>query len=62
MGGGIISLLQGVLASNDILGIKFSYVIGVACFAYLAFYAVKVKGILKKQGIDYDVAGTVAGH
>ena len=62
MGGGIISLLQGVLASNDILGIKFSYVIGVVCFAYLAFYAVKVKGILKKQGIDYDVASTVAGH
>ncbi|MEP6713045.1 MAG: MFS transporter [Ferruginibacter sp.] len=62
MGGGVISLLQGVLASNDLLGIKFSYVIGVACFAYLAFYAIKVKGILKNQGIDYDVASTVSGH
>lgn len=62
MGGGVISLLQGVLASNNLLGIKFSYVIGVACFAYLAFYAVKVKGILKNQGIDYDVASTVSGH
>jgi FHS family L-fucose permease-like MFS transporter len=26
----------------------------VACFAYLAFYAIKAKAILQKQGIDYD--------
>ena len=62
MGGGVISLLQGVLASNDLLGIKFSYIVGVACFAYLAFYAIKVKKTLKNQGIDYDVPSTVAGH
>jgi len=54
MGGGFISLLQGVLASENILGIQWSYLVGVACFAYLAFYAWKVSTILKAQGIDFD--------
>ncbi|MCG2615030.1 MFS transporter [Terrimonas sp. NA20] len=61
MGGGIISWLQGVIASKDLLGIQWSYVIGVLCFAYLAFYAWKVKGILKAQGIDYDDVSTTGG-
>ena len=52
MGGGIISLLQGVVADDAILGIQWSYLVGVACFAYLAFYAIKAKSILKSQGID----------
>ncbi|TAH11684.1 MAG: MFS transporter [Sphingobacteriia bacterium] len=55
MGGGIISYIQGVVASDDILGIQNSYIVGVVCFAYMAFYAVKAKSILKAQGIDYDV-------
>ena len=55
MGGGIISLLQGYLASPGVLGIQYSYFTGVACFLYLAFYALKAKAILKQQGIDYDV-------
>lgn len=54
MGGGIISYLQGVLSSDNLLGIQWSYLVGVACFAYLAFYAWKVISILKSQGIDYD--------
>lgn len=54
MGGGFISLLQGYLSADHLLGIQWSYLTGVACFSYLAFYAVKVKQILKKQGIDYD--------
>ncbi|HWI91145.1 MAG TPA: MFS transporter [Flavisolibacter sp.] len=61
MGGGFISLLQGRLAGNDILGIQMSYIVGVACFAYLAFYAIKAKSILQKQGIDYDKS-TAAAH
>lgn len=56
MGGGLISWLQGALASNDLLGIQWSYIVGVACFAYLAFYAWKVSSILKSQGIDYAAA------
>ncbi|MCH5598674.1 MFS transporter [Niabella ginsengisoli] len=55
MGGGFISLLQGYLASPDLLGIQYSYFTGVACFAYLAYYAVRAKAVLKQQGIDYDV-------
>ncbi len=61
MGGGIISLLQGYLAEPHLLGIQWSYLVGVACFAYLAFYAVKAKSILKSQGIDYDQKIT-GGH
>ncbi|MBS1535165.1 MAG: MFS transporter [Bacteroidetes bacterium] len=52
MGGGIISWLQGHLA--DLTTIHASYIVGVLCFAYLAFYAWKVSGILKAQGIDFD--------
>jgi len=53
MGGGFISLLQGYLSSDNLLGIQYSYVVGVVCFLYLAFYAIRVNIILKKQGIDY---------
>ena len=60
MGGGVVSLIQGFLANDDLLGIQWSYLVGVACFLYLAFYAVKAKSILKAQGIDYDVP--VAAH
>lgn len=60
MGGGIISLLQGVLASEDLMGIQWSYLVGVACFGYLAFYAIRAQKILKSQGIDYDVKATAA--
>ncbi|MFN3968829.1 MFS transporter [Flavobacterium sp.] len=52
MGGGIVAWLQGEIAG--ILGIHSSYIVGVFCFAYLAFYAWKVSGILKSQGIDFD--------
>jgi len=62
MGGGVISLLQGYLASPNLLGIQFSYIVGVACFAYLAFYAVKVKRVLINQGIDFDALETGAAH
>lgn len=61
MGGGVISLLQGALSANNLLGIQYSYLTGVACFLYLAFYAVKAKSILKKHGIDYDAAAG-SGH
>jgi FHS family L-fucose permease-like MFS transporter len=52
LGGGIIPPIQGKLA--DVIGIHQSYWIPVICFAYLAFFAFAVKGILSKQGIDYD--------
>lgn len=54
MGGGFVSLLQGYLASDYLLGIQASYIVGILCFLYLAFYGWKVKGLLATQGIHYD--------
>lgn len=58
LGGGIIPPLQGKLA--DIIGIHESYWVTVMCFAYLILFAVVVKKILAKQGINYEVA--TSGH
>jgi len=60
MGGGIVSWLQGMLA--DMTNIHFSYIIGVLCFAYLVFYAIRVSGILKAQGIDLNQLNNKGGH
>jgi len=60
LGGAIIPPLQGKLA--DIIGIHQSFLVAVACFAYLAFFAFAVKGILKKQGIDYDAGISGGSH
>ena len=60
MGGGIISWLQGLVA--DKVGIQLSYFTGVLCFLYLAFYAIKSKSILQKQGIDFDKLSSGGGH
>lgn len=54
MGGGIVSWLQGVVSQVDFIGIQYSYIVGVLCFAYLAYYAWTVSGILKSQGINFD--------
>ena len=69
LGGGIIPPLQGKIAdylqSNSTVdgsGIHNSYWIAVICFAYLAFFAFAVKGILKRQGIDYDAQVESSSH
>lgn len=54
LGGGIIPPIQGKL--SDVTGIHQSYWVAVACFAYITLFAVMVKGILKRQGIDYDAS------
>ncbi|MEO8862412.1 MAG: MFS transporter [Ginsengibacter sp.] len=61
LGGGIIPPIQGKLADflqskSDIVGygIHHSYWVPVVCFAYITIFAFVVKGILKRQGIDYD--------
>ncbi|HVE62000.1 MAG TPA: MFS transporter [Chitinophagaceae bacterium] len=61
LGGGIIPPIQGKLADyiqtqSDVpgTGIHQSYWVAVVCFAYLAFFAFAVRGILRKQGIDYE--------
>ncbi|MDZ4807127.1 MAG: MFS transporter [Bacteroidota bacterium] len=60
LGGGIIPPIQGKIA--DLIGIHQSYFIAAVCFAYLAFFAFAVKGILRKQGIDYDAEVSGGGH
>ncbi|MBS0581683.1 MAG: MFS transporter [Proteobacteria bacterium] len=60
LGGGIIPPLQGKLA--DILGIHYSFIVPVLCFAYLALFAWLVRGILGKQGIDLDQLAAGGGH
>lgn len=52
LGGGIIPPIQGKVA--DIIGIHNSYIIPVFCFIYLAVFALVVKSLLRKQGIEVD--------
>jgi FHS family L-fucose permease-like MFS transporter len=54
LGGAIIPPIQGKMADLQSIGIHNSYWMPVACFAYLALFAIGVKGILRRQGIDYD--------
>jgi MFS transporter, FHS family, L-fucose permease len=61
LGGGIIPPIQGKLADylqtqSDVAGsgIHQSYWVPVICFAYLAFFGFIVRGILRRQGIDYE--------
>lgn len=60
MGGGIVSWAQGALA--DKVGIHYSFIVGVACFAYLAFYAIAATRTLRNQGIDLDKLAAGSGH
>lgn len=52
LGGAIIPPIQGKL--SDVIGIQPSFIVGAICFAYLAFFAMYVRSILKKQGISFD--------
>ncbi|QJD94815.1 sugar MFS transporter [Mucilaginibacter robiniae] len=60
LGGSILPPVQGILA--DTAGIHLSYVVPVLGFAYLAFFAWKVSGELRKQGIDLDHIKAEGGH
>ena len=61
LGGAIIPPIQGKLADLKYIGIHHSYWVPAIGFAYLAWFGFAVRGMLQKQGIDYD-AGTGAGH
>lgn len=50
LGGAIIPPIQGKLA--DIIGIHESYWVAVVCFAYLTFFASKVKQVLASQELS----------
>jgi len=53
IGGAIIPPIQGLMV--DALNAHTSYILTVGCFAYLAWYAYKVTGVFKKQGIATQV-------
>jgi FHS family L-fucose permease-like MFS transporter len=61
LGGGVIPPIQGKLADyleskSTVVGsgIHQSYWIPLVCYAYITFFAFFVKGVLKRQGIDYE--------
>jgi FHS family L-fucose permease-like MFS transporter len=47
------------LAHDGLLGIRYSFLVGIACFAYLAFYAWSVGNELRRRGVALD--GSAAG-
>jgi FHS family L-fucose permease-like MFS transporter len=66
LGGGVIPPIQGKLAdyleSKSAIagaGIHHSYWIPLVCYAYITFFAFFVKGILKRQGIDYETSSDI---
>ncbi|MDI1354881.1 MAG: MFS transporter [bacterium] len=61
MGGGLISWFQGWLSGDEHMGIKASYLVGVFCFLYLAFYGWKAGKILRAQGIELE-SRSGSGH
>lgn len=52
LGGALIPPFQGKL--SDIIGIQPSFIVGAICFGYIAFFAIYVNKLLKKQGISLD--------
>ena len=61
LGGGVIPPIQGKLADfleskSDVVGygIHQSYWIPLLCFAYIVLFAFLVKGILRKQGVNFE--------
>lgn len=52
-GGGVISVLQGILADTESIGIANSFYMGVFCFAYLIIYAL-VAGPIHQQNLKSE--------
>ena len=56
------SVVDKNIADLPAVGIHHSYIIPVICFTYLAFYAFRVKSVLKSQGIDFSALESGGGH
>ena len=68
LGGAIIPPTQGSIIDLDPSGdanvytfTQLSYLVPLACFAYLAWHAIQTRSVLKKQGLDVD-AQVAASH
>ena len=53
LGGAIIPPFQGAVGDGA-FGLHNSYIVAATGFAFLAFLALKLKSVLKKQGLDFD--------
>jgi MFS transporter, FHS family, L-fucose permease len=53
LGGAIIPPLHGAVGDGAI-GLHRSYLVAAACFVILAFLALKLRSVLKSQGLDFD--------
>jgi FHS family L-fucose permease-like MFS transporter len=54
LGGAVIPPLQGAIGDNPSIGMHQSYLLAAVCFAFLAFLALKLRSVLKAQGLDFD--------
>jgi FHS family L-fucose permease-like MFS transporter len=61
LGGAIIPPLQGAIGDMSGVGMHQSYLLAAGCFAFLAFLAIKLKSVLRSQGLDFD-AQVSGGH
>jgi len=52
LGGAVIPPFQGAL--GDSIGMHGSYIVAAVCFALLALLALKLRSVLKAQGLDFD--------
>ena len=62
LGGAVIPPLQGSLGDTPGIGMHNSYLIAAVCFGLLAFLALKLKSVLKAQGLDFDAQIAGSGH
>jgi FHS family L-fucose permease-like MFS transporter len=53
LGGAIIPPLQGAVGDGS-FGLHNSYLLAALCFLVLAFLTIKLKSVLKSQGLDFD--------
>jgi len=54
LGGAIIPPLQGAFGDNPSIGMHHSYLLAAVGFFILVFLALKLKSVLKSQGLDFD--------
>ncbi len=54
LGGAIIPPFQGAIGDTPSIGMHHSYLVAAACFACLAWLALKLRSVLKAQGLDFD--------
>lgn len=53
LGGAVIPPFQGAIGDST-HSMHHSYLVAAACFAFLAFLALKLRSVLKAQGLDFD--------